>query len=100
MTRIKRLPLPEPYTADAAVTTLYMAWTNKGACQVECIVLRNPAMVEAIDTLWRSAQQDDLPDDALASGTIDHVGRWTLWRADREQGGCIHIQYTPGARQE
>jgi len=100
MARIKRRPLPDPFTADAAVTVLYMAWTNNGACRPECLSLRNPAMVEAIDALWRGAQQVDLPVATASTGTISHVGRWCLKRADCEQGGWIHVQYTPDSRQQ
>ncbi len=56
--------------------------------------------VEAIYTLWRSAQQGDLPAEAEASGTIAQVGQWSLSRADREQGGWIHIERTLDAQRE
>lgn len=100
MVRIKRLPLPDPFTADEAVTQFYLAWTNGGKGHPQIIYLRNPAMVEAIHALWRGAQQSDLPAGALARGTIHHVGQWSLFRADGEQGGWVHIQYPLDSQQE
>ena len=100
MVKIKRLPLPDPFTADEAVTQLYLAWTNGGRVHPQAIFLRNPAMVEAIIALWRSTQQGNLPADTIARGTIHHVGRWSLFRADGEQGGWIHIQYASDTQQE
>ena len=52
MPRIKRLPLPDPFTVDAAVRHLYLAHTNRGKGQLQHIALINPRMVDALFALW------------------------------------------------
>ena len=53
--RIKRKPLPSPWTADAAVLHLYLVWTNRGRIQLRLIALPNQAMVSSILNLWQAS---------------------------------------------
>ena len=85
MPRIKRVPLPDPFTADAAVQHLYMALTNQGIGQLHQIALINPRMVDALYALWRrdhpnahgsSERKDEEQIGVPFQGSV--AGRWRV----------------------
>ena len=94
MPRIKRVPLPDPFTADVAVQHLYMALTNQGKGQLHQIALSNPRMVEALYDLWRrehpNAHGSGEQEEPIA-GILPGIGHWRLSRSG-DGTGTIHIE--------
>ena len=102
MPRIKRVPLPDPFTADVAVQQLYMALTNRGKGQLRQIALSNPRMVDALYALWQrehlhapgSGEEHEEP----VAGILPGIGRWRLSRSDDGTGAIdIEVESAKGA---
>ncbi len=95
MPRIKRVPLPDPFTADVAVRHLYMALTQ-GKGQPHQIALINPRMVDALYALWRHDHphahgSSEREDEEQIGGTLPGIGRWTMARSG-DGTGVITIE--------
>lgn len=100
MPRIKRLPLPDPFTVDVAVQHLYMALTNQGKGQLQQIALINPRMVDALYALWRrehlNAHSSGEHEEQVA-GILPGIGRWRLSRSNDGTGSIdIGVRNTEG----
>lgn len=94
MPRIKRLPLPEHFTVDAAVQHLYLAYSNKGAVQLSRIDLANPRMVDALYSLWQAehtGRQVSSEHEEQIAGLLPGIGRWRLTRSS-DGPGSIDIE--------
>src|SRR6266704_895342 len=89
MPRIKRLPLPDPFTVDVAVRHLYMALTNQSKGQLQRIALINPRMVDALYALWRCEHPNihgSGEHKEQVAGILPGIGRWTLTRSGYGSG--------------
>lgn len=89
MPRIKKLPLPEPFTVDVAVLRLYLAHSNKGTVQLRHIDLINPRLVDALCSLWQlehTREQGSSEREEQVAGILPGVGRWTLVRSSGGAG--------------
>jgi hypothetical protein len=94
MPRIKRLPLPEPFTVDVAVQQLYMALTNHGKGQLHQIALINPHMVDALYALWQREQlgaHHSGKQEESVTGILPGIGRFRLSRQG-DGTGVIDIE--------
>ena len=94
MPHIKRLPLPEPFTVDAAVRHLYLAYSNRGAVQLSRINLANPRMVDALSSLWQAEhawRQGASEHEEEIAGFLPGNGRWRLTRS-RDGSGSLAIE--------
>jgi hypothetical protein len=100
MPRIKRVPLPDPFTVDVAVRHLYMALTNRGKGQLHHIALINPRMVDALSALWRREHPNapgssEHEHEEQVAGTLPGIGRWRLSRSSDGTGAlAIEVQRT------
>lgn len=93
MPRIKRVPLPDPFTVDVAVRHLYMALTQ-GKGQLHQIALINSRMVDALYTLWRRDHPNahsSSEEEEQIGGTLPGIGRWTMERSG-DGTGVITIE--------
>ena len=95
------LPLPTPWTADAAVLHLYRVWSNQGRVYLRQIALLNPNMVNALTVLWQRdhEQEHAVRSCEVASGTLPGVGRWQLLQ-EPDGTGTIMIEQESGERRE
>lgn len=84
--KVSKLPRPEPWNTDTAVSHLYRAWSNQGRVQLRQIVLLNPNMVAALKALWQLDHQraSDMQSDEDPGGVLTNIGSWRLLQ---EQGG-------------
>jgi hypothetical protein len=91
--KVKKLPLPEPWNADTAVSHLYRVWSNQGRVPLRRITLLNPNMVQAIHTLWQQDQRQapGAQSDALPSGVLAGIGSWRLLQ-EQDGSGVIIIE--------
>jgi hypothetical protein len=94
MPKLTRKPLPEPFTADAAVLHLYRAWTGQGKLALQRIELRNPRMVNALAAHFqREHPGAQLANHVLAEGILTGIGRWTLLSFPGGHTGALTIEY-------
>lgn len=94
MPRIKRVPLPDPFTVDVAVRHLYMAHTNRGKGQLQQIALINPRMVDALYALWRREHlnpPDSGEHEEPIAGILPGIGSFRLSRSG-DGTGAIDIE--------
>lgn len=97
--KVKKLPLPEPWNADAAVSHLYRVWSNQGRVPLRQIILRNPNMAQAIRVLWQQDQRQapGARRDTLPSGALTGIGSWRLLQEpDGSEVIVINIGAHPG----
>src|SRR6266702_4197788 len=101
MPRIKRSPLPDPFTVDVAIRHLYMALTNQGKDQLQRIALINPRMVDALYALWRREHPNahGLGEHGeQVVGILPGIGSSRLSRSNNGTGSIdIEIRNTEGA---
>lgn len=91
MSRIKRLPLPDPFTLDVAVQRLYMALTNHGKGQLRQIALINPHMVDALYAHGLREQPGTHRSEDSVTGILPGIGRFRLSRLG-DGTGVIDIE--------
>jgi hypothetical protein len=92
MPRIKRLPLPDPFTLDVAVQRLYMALTNHGRGQLHQIALTNPRMVDALFAHGLREQSDAYDEQKeTLTGILPGIGSFRLSRLS-DGTGVIDIE--------
>lgn len=93
MVKVKRLPLPEPWNADAAVLHLYRVWSNQCRVQLRRITLLNPNMVAALKVLWLQDHRhvSNAQGSLVPNGVLVDIGCWHLL-LEQDGSGVIVIE--------